>query len=182
MVFTIRNVTERVFLKFTSHADTSVVGLWFLLSYDSNRSSASQKFIGIIYVSPRRSRLNQRVGQQNQLPSPFLSFALWMQTYVYRSGQYSLWAEHCNLMGNPQLIITVTNWKNSKICKKINECWKIKTHFIITPNILPFIVSNALIFVIVITFITINIAVNNCSEYSILDNFFLFRNKKIRKI
>lgn len=69
---------------------------------------------------------------------------------------------------------STTDNNSSKICKKINECWKFKTHIIIIVNILLIIiVTNALVAVIVTNIITINILVNIYSKYFRYDNFFL---------
>ena len=55
-----------LFLKLTSQAGMSVVGQWFLLSYDCNRSPTSSETPGSNYWSPIKGKLRS---QQNLLPA-----------------------------------------------------------------------------------------------------------------
>ena len=56
-----------LFLKPESHIDTFVERVWFLLSHESKKSLASQKFLGTNCLSNCKSSVNQGVDQQNKL-------------------------------------------------------------------------------------------------------------------
>lgn len=62
-----------IFKKGGGHAATSVVGVWFHLFYDCNRSLASLEFQWINYPSTGWSKRNQGVGWQNYCSTNILN-------------------------------------------------------------------------------------------------------------
>ena len=56
--------------------DMPVVGMWYLLSFDSNKISTPEEFLKVNGMSPGKSGVNQGVGYQNLLPFPVSAICL----------------------------------------------------------------------------------------------------------
>lgn len=82
-----------MFLKLTSNAETLVVMVLVLLSFDSNRSSTSQKFLREKCLSP------------GKCPPPFLSFAFYTAYSVIISLCDTI-SPLCNTKKLPHFVIT----------------------------------------------------------------------------
>ena len=90
-------------LKLRSLPDTPVVkggrgegGGWFALSFDSNRTSTSQRFLWVNCLSPSKSEVNQRVGCQNPLPSLVSLICLLNCATLYQCIHFIIPALLCN--------------------------------------------------------------------------------------